>query len=117
MTDCFIMPSHGEGWCFPLTEALACGCHCIASNVTAQTEYIDNKIALLIEPIGRESAYDGIYYTSNFEWPTFSTDQIIDYMRYAYTNFKGKTNYLGIEKMKQFTWKNHAKNLAKELIS
>jgi hypothetical protein len=115
LTDCFILPSHGEGWGLPLMEALACGCHCITTNITGQTEYIDNTIALLLEPIGRECAYDGIYYRENLDWPTFNTDQIVEYMRYAYNNFKGKVNNGGIEKVKTFTWENTISHLEKEL--
>jgi hypothetical protein len=115
ITDCFILPSRGEGWAMPLLEALACGCHCIASNVTGQTEYLTDKISLLVDPIGKEPALDGIYFHGQGEWYTFSTDQIVEHMRYAYNNFKGKMNKPGVDAAREFTWMNTVEQLEKEI--
>lgn len=38
--DVLLAPSHGEGFCVPMIEAMACGVPCIASKATAQLELI-----------------------------------------------------------------------------
>ena len=42
--NCFLMPTVGEGWGLTLTEAMATGCPCIATQVTGVEEYFDKTV-------------------------------------------------------------------------
>jgi len=47
--DIFVYPSLYEGFGLPGTEAMACGCPIIASNVTALPEVV-GEAGLLVDP-------------------------------------------------------------------
>lgn len=41
---CFLFPTYGEGWGLTLTEAMACGCPCIATEVTGCKDFFDGRV-------------------------------------------------------------------------
>jgi len=44
--DCFVLPSKGEAWCLPASEAMACGLPAIMTNWGGQTDFINDKMAI-----------------------------------------------------------------------
>jgi len=50
-SHCFLFPTYGEGWGLTLTEAMACGCPCIATEVTGCKDFFDEKVGYPINHI------------------------------------------------------------------
>lgn len=42
--DCFVLPTHGEGWCMPALEAMACGVPPIVTDWSGPTAFIDDTV-------------------------------------------------------------------------
>lgn len=40
----FVIPHCGEGWCLPLSEAMATGCPCIATDATGSKDFFDKDV-------------------------------------------------------------------------
>uniref|UniRef100_A0A6B2L6E9 Uncharacterized protein n=1 Tax=Arcella intermedia TaxID=1963864 RepID=A0A6B2L6E9_9EUKA len=54
--DAFMLPSHGEGWGLPLTEAMAMGLPTIGTNWSGPTGFMTEENSFLVDPIGLENA-------------------------------------------------------------
>lgn len=92
-----IFTSRCEGWNLPLIECLSCGIPCIATNITGQSEYLDNvsfhelQGKLLIEKteLTEEVAIDNIWFKGNRgNWFTLNNTLLLDKIRYAHNNYK-----------------------------
>lgn len=59
--DIFVLPSHEEGFCNALLEAMAAGLPCIATNVGGNAEaVIHNKSGLIVEPKDKAALRDAL---------------------------------------------------------
>ncbi len=58
--ECFVLPSHYEGFGFPPLEAMACGCPVIVSNAASLPE-ITGEAALKVEPQDSNALAEAIY--------------------------------------------------------
>jgi glycosyltransferase involved in cell wall biosynthesis len=61
-SDCFVLPSSGEGWCFPIVEAAAAGLPVITTDWAGPATYLDKNNAYLIPVIGMIPASTGDRY-------------------------------------------------------
>lgn len=50
--DAFVLPTRGEGFGLPIVEAAACGLPVITTNCTAQSTYLNDSLAYLVNPDG-----------------------------------------------------------------
>eukprot|EP01052_Picozoa_sp_SAG31_P008161 SAG31_NODE_405_length_16084_cov_3.913982_4_plen_417_part_00 len=50
--DAFVLPSRGEGWGRPITEAMAMAMPVVLTNWSAQTEYAGDHNAWMVPPVG-----------------------------------------------------------------
>ena len=105
MCDCGISLSHAEGFDLPLLEMMACGLPVIATNVTGHTEYCDEFAGILIEPSGKEKAFDPLFFREEGqEWASFNFDDIVEALRKAYKTFDKKKFTHNVSRASQFTW-------------
>ena len=52
----FVLPTHGEGWCLPMAEALLSGLPLLATNASTHLEYVHEGNAQLLPVAGYEVA-------------------------------------------------------------
>jgi glycosyltransferase involved in cell wall biosynthesis len=125
--DVLASMSRAEGWNLPCLQMLATGGHVIATNNTAQTEFLNNNNSLLIETPDTCDSYDGKWFKGdNFEgekgkWYIIGNEQkqqLSNYMREIHElkqSGKLEVNKSGYEDAQKFTWKNSAKCLVEVL--
>ena len=115
----FVLISLGEGFCLPIIESAACGLPIIASNVTAQTDYLNDNNSYLVEPEGFiESKCNGnlsrmaklCHFYEGQIFPNFgreSIEQTKNHMRYVFENHskaKEKAEKLRKHIINNYTW-------------
>jgi glycosyltransferase involved in cell wall biosynthesis len=114
---CGVFPARAEGWNLELSEMLALGRHCIATNYGGHTEFVTPESTRLVEVSGTEVAYDGVYFFGQGDWARIGpsqVEQIIQHMRDIHSaNVRGdlQVNSTGVERMREFSWENSARVL------
>lgn len=84
--NCFVLPTRGEGWGLPILEAMACGLPVIATDWSAQTEFLHGgvgyplRLRRLIPAVARCPYYLG------WQWADPDEDHLIELMRHVYTH-------------------------------
>lgn len=109
--DCFVLPSHGEGWSMPIIEAMACGLPVVVTNWSGHTEYANSGNALMInvecfEPVPPVDPWNDYVYKGAM-WARPSEHHLEVILRSIYANQAGAKNIgrLGRESIiNNFTW-------------
>jgi hypothetical protein len=84
--DCFVLPTRGEGWGMPILEAMACGLPTIATNWSAQADFLDDEVAYplrvkrLIPAVAKCPYYDG------YAWADPDVEHLRFLMRHVYNH-------------------------------
>lgn len=114
--DCFVSPTHGEGWSIPSFEAMCYGKTPICSNEGGPQEYID--------PNNKNTGFliDGVYDICNHSDPAFpdiftgkelwfhpSEAQIKEAMRYYYENRNNIDRTAGLINANKFSYESVGK--------
>ncbi len=82
--DCFVTATRGEGWGMPILEAMACGLPAIATNWSAQTDFLNEKTGYPVEVEKLIDAKAKCAYYEGFKWAQASEEHLIQRMRYVY---------------------------------
>ena len=84
--DCFVLPTHGEGWGMPILEAMACGVPAITTNWSGATAFLsaDNGYPLPITCLVPASG-DHPYYR-NARWAAPDEAALADLLRHVAAN-------------------------------
>lgn len=97
-SDCFVLPSRGEGFCLPICEAAACGLPVIATRCSGHSDFVKEDNSYCIEPEGYAKAeINGGFselakacrFYENQYWPVFgeaSISKLREHMREIYEN-------------------------------
>lgn len=110
LTDCGIFPARAEGWNNEIPEFFALDKPVITTNYSAHTEYCNPNNSYLVDIDKLEPAIDDKFFDGYGNWANIGKkqqDQIVDYMRYVYTN-KVQTNPGGLAKAQELVWDNTA---------
>jgi glycosyltransferase involved in cell wall biosynthesis len=115
--DAFCLMSRGEGFGLPYFEAGAAGLPVIATNVTAQSSFLDNDLAWMVEPDGYEVSKANVgamakwcSYYEDQQFPAFggpAIAQLQQHMRDIYENRgdpAGKADRLRKKILSELTW-------------
>ena len=68
--------SGGEGWGLPEFQSVAMGKHAVMLNAHAYKDWANEKNAVMVDPVGKIDAYDGIFFK---EGQDFNQGQIYDW--------------------------------------
>ena len=108
--DIFLGGSGGEGWGLPEFQSACLGKHLVILNCRGYKDWVDEEIAVQIEPNGKLEAYDNIFFKKGDKYnqgyiEDFKEDDFIFACEEAVRRVeKNKTNEAG-EKLKQrFTY-------------
>lgn len=84
--DCFVTTTRGEGWGMPILEAMACGLPVIATDWSAQTDFMNAQNAYPIRVKRLIPAVARCPYYTGFDWADPDEDHLIERLRHVFKN-------------------------------
>lgn len=116
--DCFVLATRGEGWGMPILEAMASGLPTIATNWSAQTDFLNEhtgypiRVKRLIPAVAKCPYYHG------FSWAEPDYEHMASLMRYVYNHANAAkqrservAEYIG----SQWSWQQSASKIIERL--
>lgn len=84
--DCFVFPTRGEGWGFPISEAMSTGAPVIVTNWSGPCDFVNEDVGWLIDykMVPAEDFSKSIYKEDCGEWAEPDEAHLVQLMRYAY---------------------------------
>ena len=101
--------SGAEGWGLPEFQSVALGKHAVILNAHSYKEWANAENSVLVNPKGKEPAYDGIFFHKGQEWNqgnifTFDDDDFISGCEEAIKRVeKHRVNQEGLKLQKEFS--------------
>ncbi len=87
--DCFVLPSHGEGWGRPYMEAMSCGLPTIGTGWSGNTEFMNRENSFLLDyevvPVDSEIAKELPAFEGH-RWANPDKQQLRQFMRHVFAN-------------------------------
>lgn len=117
-SDCFVLPTRGEGWGMPTLEAMACGLPTISTHWSAQTEFFNEDVGYPIDLKRLIPAVAKCPYYEGFEWADPDVDHLASLMRHVYENpaeARSKGLRASVWARDQWTWLHAANRIKKRL--
>lgn len=107
--------SGAEGWNLPAFNSTCLGKWSIVLNSTSHKDWANKDNSLMVEPNGKTSAIDGVFFTENSPYNqgsinTFDDEEVISKFELA-ESYKGKKNTEGEKLKEKFTYKNTVESL------
>ncbi len=116
--DCFVLPTRGEGWGMPILEALACGVPTIATDWSAQTEFLHAgvgwplRVAQLVPADGRSPFHAG------HRWAEPDLEHLVALMRHVVAHpdeARRLADAAAVEMRQRWTWHHAAQRVVARL--
>jgi len=118
--DAMVLPTRGEGWGLPVTEAMACGTCPIVPNTTSLADYVTPENAYIVRDMGMEDVGEDKFfsYVPGARWNTPDIAHLKYLMRYAFEHrdeTKAKGERAAKDVREKWTWAHSAQTAKKEL--
>ena len=83
-TDCYVIPTRGEGWGMPITEAMSMGLPAIVTNWSGTTDFVDDRVGYLVNYSLSSVPDDQPWWFRGARWADASVDHLRSVMRHVY---------------------------------
>ncbi|MGG0814451.1 glycosyltransferase [Paenibacillus alvei] len=116
--DCFVLPTRGEGWGMPILEAMACGTPVIATDWSAQRDFLNDQTGFPIRVKGMVPAVAKCPYYTGFQWAEPDFEHVASMMRHVYENreaVKERSGEIAQQVLSQWTWSHTAQKIIERL--
>ena len=113
--------SGGEGWGLPEFQSVALGKHAVILNCSGYKGWANEENAVLIEPSGKQSAQDGVFFHEDSPWNSgqiyeINEDDFLSGCKEAIKRVKKERVNVEGQKLKEiFTYSNMVDTIIKEL--
>jgi glycosyltransferase involved in cell wall biosynthesis len=84
--DCFVLPTHGEGWGMPILESMACGVPAISTDWSGATAFLTGDNGYLLPTIGLVAANQEHPYYRNARWANPDEAALVELLRHVAAN-------------------------------
>ncbi len=106
LSDCFVLPTRGEGWGMPILEAMACGIPAIATDWSAPTAFLDPHNGYPLPITGLVAADPASRYYRDARWAEPDRAALTELLRHvaAHPHERRQKGQHARHTAQQWTW-------------